>query len=346
MSVKIKTLLEGLSGKGIQLNTGALARFTAENGVLVDISCGRLRGRVSLPPKMYGLMPEKWDEDSKNFYVDHVGLGQLTMVPKELDARLNQLDTRARRLVQSYTINGSYMLLADYEEFKEGFEEIRAEYLDTIDQIANQWADIRDSFITGVRTTVEARGKGKVLKRDREKIIAEITKAIPTAREYRERAYMKVEVRAFPTTGASAPGLAPDMQNLVNQTWRDDVTANVVKAIETAMGEIFEKACVIAKGYAKSGKVDLRSLNTLNRRAARVQKMNVFANPLLEEVADALSKLTNDGDDDAAEMKIEDAIISVWAYAEKTGVNLDLKVCPFDEDTLNSMLALRTSAAV
>ena len=50
MSVKIKTLLEGLSGKGIQLNTGALARFTAENGVLVDISCGRLRGRVSLPP--------------------------------------------------------------------------------------------------------------------------------------------------------------------------------------------------------------------------------------------------------------------------------------------------------
>ena len=47
-----------------------------------------------------------------------------------------------------------------------------------------------------------------------------------------------------------------------------------------------------------------------------------------------------------AGMKIEDAIISVWAYAEKTGVNLDLKVCPFDEDTLNSMLALRTSAAV
>ena len=75
MSVKIKTLLEGLSGKGIQLNTGALARFTAENGVLVDISCGRLRGRVSLPPKMYGLMPEKWDEGSKNFYVDHVASG-------------------------------------------------------------------------------------------------------------------------------------------------------------------------------------------------------------------------------------------------------------------------------
>ena len=67
---------------------------------------------------------------------------------------------------------------------------------------------------------------------------------------------------------------------------------------------------------------------------------------MLEEVADSLSKLTNDGDDDAAEMKIEDAIISVWAYAEKTGVNLDLKVCPFDEVTLNSKLALRTGAAV
>lgn len=346
MGVKIKTLLEGLAGKGIQLNTGALARFTAENGVLVDIKCGRLRGRVSLPPRFLGLKPEKWDEGSKSFYMEHIGLGQLTMVPKELDAKLNQLDTRARRLVQNYSVNGNYMLRTDYYEFRDAFEEVHKEYVETINQVADQWEDIRNSFIAGVRTTVEARGRGKVLKRDREKMIAEIIRVIPTAEEYREKGYLRAEVRAFPTAGVSVPGLDPDMENLVNQTWRDDVTANVVRAIETAMGEIFEKACRIAKGYAKSGKVDLRSLNTLNRRAARVQKMNVFANPLLEEVADTLSKLTNDGDDDVAEMKIEDAIISVWAYAEKTGVKLDLKVCPFDEDTLNSMLALRTSAAV
>ena len=34
-----KRLLEGLSGKGIELNARALARYTAENGVLVNVHC-------------------------------------------------------------------------------------------------------------------------------------------------------------------------------------------------------------------------------------------------------------------------------------------------------------------
>ena len=144
--VKIKALLEGLSGKGISLNTRALAQFTADNGVLVTVRCGRPRGRVSLPPRLLGLQPDKWDKESQDFFSTHVAMGQLTMVPKELDARLNQLDTRARRLAQSYTVNGSYMLLSDYDEFRDAFEEIRDEYLATIARVADQWDDIRDTF--------------------------------------------------------------------------------------------------------------------------------------------------------------------------------------------------------
>ena len=51
-NVKMRTLLEGLSGKGIEIRVGSLARYTAENGVLVGISCGRTRGRFTLPPKL------------------------------------------------------------------------------------------------------------------------------------------------------------------------------------------------------------------------------------------------------------------------------------------------------
>jgi len=348
MGVKIKTLLEGLSGKGIQLNTTALAKFTADNGVLVTLRCGRRRGRVSLPPKLLGLRPEKWDEKSKDFFADHVAMGQLTMVPKELDAKLNQLDTRARRLVQSYTVNGSYMPLTQYDEFREAFEVIRREYMDTIREIARQWEGIRASFESGVRATVEARTKRTMTKVSREHLIKEIMNAVPTAKQYEEDAYMKVEVRAFPSTGSAALGLAPDMKNVLDQTWRDDVVNNVVRSIETALGEVFEKTSSIAKGYAKSGKVDGRSLNALNRITARLRKMNVFSNPLWDKVVTNLESLTigsSANSDDVVEAVIEDAILDIWEYAIKTGIKLDLSVCPFTETDLKKMLALRTSVA-
>ena len=56
-NVKMRTLLEGLSGKGIEIRVGSLARYTAENGVLVGISCGRTRGRFTLPPSCWAFVP-------------------------------------------------------------------------------------------------------------------------------------------------------------------------------------------------------------------------------------------------------------------------------------------------
>ena len=344
MAIKLKTLLEGLSGKGIDIRVGDLARYTAENGVLVGISCGRSRGRFTLPPKLLGLAPEKWDEGTQAFFGDHVSMGRLTMVPKELEDRLNQLDTRARRILQVHTVNGSYMPLTEFEDFKAEFEEVRDEYFKTIQEVVDKWDEIRKEFIAGVRNIVETRGKRTVLKRDREKMVAEIIQAIPTAREYEARARMEVTVRAFPTTGGAATGLNPDLQGLVDQTWRDDVTANIVRSIEANLGEIFAKACGIATNYAKAGKVETRSLNALARTALRVKKMNVFANPLLEKLSDSLSAVTVD-DPESAEYQVEESIVDAWEYARSTGINLDMSCCPFDEAALEKMLKIRTISA-
>ena len=342
-TVKMRTLLEGLSGKGIEIRVGSLARYTAENGVLVGISCGRTRGRFNLPPKLLGIRPEKWDKGAQSFYVDHISTGSLNMVPKELEARLNQLDTRARRVLYSHTLNGSYMPLAEFEEFKSEFEEVREEYFRTIDLVVAQWDTIRANFLAGVEKVVETKGKRAMLKRDREKLLRELTSGIPTAQEYRARAKMEVTVRAFPSTGGTATGLAPDLQDLVDQTWKDDVTANIVRSIESNLGEIFSKACTIATDYGKTGKVNTRSLNTLVRSAARVKKMNVFANPMLEQLSKSLSTITND-DMDKAEWQVEEAIVDAWNYARATGINLDMSICPFDEKARESMLAARSAA--
>ena len=69
-----KRLLEGLSGKGIELNARALARYTAENGVLVNVHCSRKRGHIGLPPKLLGIHPEKWKDDSQEFFAEHINM--------------------------------------------------------------------------------------------------------------------------------------------------------------------------------------------------------------------------------------------------------------------------------
>lgn len=339
--MNVKELLRGLEGPGVELNTRYLARFTAENGILVTVSCGRKRGRISLPPPLLGLRPEKWSATSKEFFAGHVNMGQLTLVPKEKEEKLNHLDSRVRYLAQSYSLDdGTYMPLAVYSDFRDEFTEIRSEYMNCIEEVAQSWEVIRGEFIKGVTELVESRGKRVVLKRDREKMLKSIISSIPNATDYRNSAYMTLKVRAFPTTGVTVEGLGPDIEDSVNKTWREDVVANAVKCIETSIGKVFAQACKTAKIYAKTQKMDTRSVNTLLRTATQVKKLNIFANPMLETLGNRLSQLSDKTDEEMEEL-IEESILDTVEYANATGINLDIKECPFTEAQISDMLALR-----
>lgn len=336
----VKKLLEGMAGEGIILNTPSVAKYMAERIILVNVSCSRKRGNVSLPPKMLGLSPEKWDEGSKAFYSAHVSMGKLQMVPKDLDNKLNQLETRVRRCVAGYTIDGaSCMPISMYEEFKAEFEAIRKEYMETIEKVAGQWESIRTSFLNGVKETVYARTKRTMLKPDRDRLINSIAMSIPTASEYRGCAKMNAQVRVMPTS-ATVEGLDDDIQGLVKKTWHDDIVASVVRSIEFSMGDLFSKCCKIAGGYAKSGHIDPRTVASLQRSADKVRKMNVFANPMLETLAKSLSEINGDNDD-RVEEAVENALVDIWAYSKSTKIKLDMSICPIDTDTFNKMLSLR-----
>lgn len=346
MAAKIhqKKLLEGLrdklGGDGIELNIRSLANFTAENGILCSVRCGRRRGRVSLPPKLLGIQPEKWIGKDREFYNSHISMGNLTIIPKEYESKLNQLDSRARRLVQNISINGSYVPLAAYSELRDDFEEIRKQYLSVIDEVADQWEDLRSSFIEGLRETVEARGRRKMQKTDRERLVNSIIAAIPTAEQYRSSGYLRLEVRAFPTTGVTTDGLSPDLEDVLNQTWRNDVVSNAIRGIEASIGQVFVQACTAAKGYVERGKFSQRTLNTLVRVSARVKKTNVFANPLLDSLGNRLANFDGKSHE-AVQEAVEEAILDIYEYAQATYINLDMDICPFNVTQLETMLRLR-----
>ena len=335
-----KELLKGLEGKGVVLNTRSLARFTADNGVLCELHCGRKRGHFSLPTKLMGIRVDKWNEANREFFDQHIKMGSLAMIPPEMEKKLNHLDSQVRYLLAENSINGSYVPFAVFGEFKEKFDELREEYLKTIDEVSQNWDEIRENFISGATALVETRGKRTILKRDRDAIIKNLKASIPSAADYRSSAYMRLDVRAFPTTGVTTEGLDSDIQDCLNQTWRDDVVYNAIKAIETTLGQVFVQTCNTAKVYVKSGKMDARSVNTLEKVATRIKKMNIFANPILDELGTRLSKLSELSDDEV-NTEVEEAILDVVDYARKTGVTLDMKKCPFSEEQLDNMLALR-----
>lgn len=335
-----KKLLEGLAGKGIELNARALARYTAENGVLVNVHCSRKRGHIGLPPKMLGIQPEKWKDDSQEFFQEHINLGRLTLIPKEKEALLSSLEGKARSLVEKASANGNYVPLVAYEELREDFEEVRKQYFNAVEQVAQEWDSITENFKSGVRQMVESRCGKKVLKRDRERLIANILSAIPSESEYRSYADLTLEVRAFPTTGVTTEGLAPDLQDALNATWKDDVVANAIKGIEAGIGEIFSLCCSIMATYTKAGKIHGRSTNALNRIAVRAKKLNVFANPMLESLASRLENVGDLDDSDVAD-RVEDCLLDAVQYAQATGINLDMSKCGYSEDQLNDMLEAR-----
>ena len=54
-----------------------------------------------------------------------------------------------------------------------------------MEDVAQNWESITEDFKTGVQKMVAARCKGKVLKRDRERVIKEIFSRIPSMADYR-----------------------------------------------------------------------------------------------------------------------------------------------------------------
>lgn len=253
---------------------------------------------------------------------------------------MNSLDTRARRLVEEYTVSNGYMPLSVYNTFKDKYQALREEYLSCAKEISDQWEEIQEQFTKGVVTMVNFCGD-QMTGAEQENLIKNLTKNLPDAQEYLNRAYMTLDVRAFPTTGITAEGLEPDIQEELNRTWKNDVCNNAVKAIEQNIGELFAKASQICNKYSQTGRIDSRSAESMSSIASRVRKLNVFCNPLLEDLAARLETLKSRKDDEAEEI-IEDSLIDIWNYAKKTGISLDLESCPLSRELLEKMSELRS----
>ena len=97
---KTNKLLKGLGG---DIEVENIDTYLQKQGVVVDISVGRLRIPISLDPAIYGVDINE-DKDLNEFFTDHVRNSKLVFISKQNEKRLQSLETNVRQKLSTMAL--------------------------------------------------------------------------------------------------------------------------------------------------------------------------------------------------------------------------------------------------
>ena len=134
---KTNKLLKGL-GKDVEIEN--IDTYLQKQGVVVDVSVGRLRIPVTLDPKVYGINIKE-NDDLNLFFSQHIKNSKLVFISKEKEKKLQSLETNVRQKLTSMSVgyNKKYLPIETYKEYEIFFEEKKREYLKIRDEIVSDW---------------------------------------------------------------------------------------------------------------------------------------------------------------------------------------------------------------
>lgn len=331
-----KKLLEGLTGNGISVTVSDLAKYMSSNGVCVSPTIGRRRGYVSLNEKAYGINLDDMTETGSNFFRSRVSQGHLNFIPPEDEAAFGALEKRLRRAVERKTLSDGFMPVTAYEDLKAEFEKIRAEYFAKRDEVLAKWDFLVADFKAGAKEMLEGIHMPDY---QREQVLQSFVKEIPSEADYRDSFTVSLSVRAFPAT-CTQEGLNSSVAAAVKDTWQDDVMTTAITAIESLIGQMWAKCNAAIKQYIKSGGIKTNTLRSLANLVAELKWKNVFCNPMLTQLQTQLSGVAQ-GDDESAADIIEEAISTIYAYADEAHLDLDFTNSPYTAQQLKQMSAIQ-----
>ena len=331
-----KKLLKGLEGDGI--NVRALANFSSENGIYVNLRCYRIRGRISLPSELIGV--QKMSDQAKEAYASYVSLGQLSFIPAEDDAKLAKIEAAIRYKLLKATISNGFMPLKKYTSFKVEFENAKGCYFVERDRLLANWDDLMRNFTKAVDTILEE--STHLMDKDRVRIRSEILDRIPGKKEYANSFRMSLDVQTFPAK-PDITKLPEELSDDVLNSWKDAVLDNAVSCIESTTQDVFDLCSGIAFRYSTTRKINGNSINGLIAMSTQITENNLFRNPILTASAkklDEIKKIPPAQVDDLEEI-VEDVLLDLYQYAHETGMEIKLPKKGLSKSNLDAMLKLR-----
>lgn len=328
LSTGTKKMLEGLGLDDVSVTD--LAEYISQSGVFVSLHIKRCRGTIALPPRAVGVRVDRMGEEAKQAYRNIVRLGNLTFIPKEDENELVSIESALRRQLYDYSTADGFVPANLFDAFKADFVRLKGEYLAQRDVIADKWDDLVKEFSERVQKMLAGI---RMLQRDRVQLHYRIMGSLPSKERYLNSFEVTMSVKAYPAVSLLSTTLPENVQEAVKDSWAQATIALAEQSILSLLVDVFDSVNDAVRGYMKTGTIHGRRLNGLVRLGERLKRMNMFANPVVNETAELLTKLPNQ-DLTAAESQLEQCIVNIYRYTDSVGFELSLNNCVFDESVL------------
>lgn len=324
-------LLKGLGG---DIEVENIDTYLQKQGVVVDISVGRLRIPISLDPKIYGIDIDE-NKELNEFFSEHVKNSKLVFISKQKEKRLQSLETNVRQKLSTMAIgyNKKYLPIETYKEFEIFFNEKKAEYLAVRDEIVDNWEHTVKSFAVKLDISLS-----QLNSLDRENLKIKIMNRIPTMEQYRDSFYMETHIRAFPVM-ANVDVFDKDIAKKV----RDSAVKENINSVYEIISNVLDNAFVILsksyKYYQKYSTLNAVQLKKINSLIPLLKRNNLLKNELINEIISDLEVVSKETDIDY-KMELIDVIFGkIYKYSIEIGITdrLSLNESVYDKPTLESL---------
>lgn len=320
--------------KGSNVTIDKLAEFIAKSGVIVKPHIGRIRRKIQLPKELLGTVSSNEEQEDNEFYNEYITQGTLNLIPKSDEKKLLSIETSVRNQVGKLAIacDGTFMTSDVYaEEYLPYFNKKKVEFFNKRDEIVSKWEILIDIFKTKLEAYLDRRNIT-----NKNQIISQVMRSIPTKKEFADSFYMEVKLTAFPVED-NIDMFSSTLANQVKQSITETKIEFVTEMVGTLLGETFNRINQMLNFYSEKGEIKNQQMKPLKTLRKDLIKNNILGLDLINDITNEFLTLEKIGLDDVDDVAEQAELIMVKTYGFMKDIGLDdymdmsnLAICEMD----------------
>jgi hypothetical protein len=334
---KTEELVAGLQQDGVVVGIEDLSSYIRKQGLIVEEHIGRRRNYVKVSPKVFGVDLATKGTETNEFFKQHMRMGKITFLPESYETELINIESTVRvsRKRNSIGYDNKFMTIDSYNQFMKLVEKKKVEYFETRDKIVANWDAIIARFKEILWISLD-----ELRAIDQEKVFNTIISRLPSKEDYANSFYMTIGAKAFPVT-ENLSMFSDDIQDQIQNGLNQETIQTLYEVIGNTLNDGFETISKVLKSLKKDEKtfkkIHFRTFDALKDVSKRIAQKNIFNNPKIEEIRQAIDELPPLAVDSEA-MYEESEIVQamIYGYAMELGIEeqINLKSSPVSESDL------------
>lgn len=321
-------MLTGLEGENVTIEN--IDKYFQQQGVIVRVHVGRIRGNFELTPSTLGVNMQS--DEVKTFFKDHVKNGSMSFIPLSVEKEFQRIENRIRMAKARMSIgyDNSFMPIEIYKDYKDQVEKAKEEYFEVRDQVITRWDELKAKFIQDLSLALN-----EMNPEDQERIAKGIMSKYPSKGAYANSFYLKTSLKAFPVM-ANLSLLDDDLSEEVKESALEDNLQMIHEVLGVAFNETFQIANTIYKAFDRNRKLSNKTKGALSNAIKSIKAKNLLKHPAIDRLIADLDTMYHTSESDDA-IELAESILA-RSYGEAADLHLldyvDTRDCDLSQDDL------------